>query len=70
MRFPFIILSFLFLAKTNAQLNNAAISFQLDLPQGDYKKTYNKLGTGFLFGIVHRLHDKLLIVLGGEIGFL
>ncbi len=70
MRFFFLILSFLFFAKTNAQLNNAAVSFQLHLPQGDYKKTYNKLGTGFLLGIVHRLHDKSFIGLGGEIGFL
>lgn len=70
MRFLFLLLSFLFLAKTNGQKNDAVLSFQLNLPQGDYKKTYNKLGTGFLFGIVHGLHNKSFIGLGGEIGFL
>ncbi len=70
MRFLFIILSFLFFSEVTAQLNNAAISFQLNLPQGDYKKTYNKLGTGFLLGVVHRLNDKSFIGFGGEIGFL
>ncbi len=70
MRFIFLILSFSFFSNITAQLNHAAVSFQLNLPQGDYKKTYNKLGTGFLFGIVHGLHDKSFIGLGGEIGFL
>ncbi len=65
MRFLFLILSFLFLAKTSGQVNDAVLSFQLNLPQGDYKKTYNKLGTGFLFGIVHRLHIKSFIDHGG-----
>ncbi len=70
MRFLIIILSFLFFAKTNGQVNNAALSFQLNLPQGDYKKTYNKLGTGFLFGIVHQLPNKSFVSVGGEFGFL
>jgi hypothetical protein len=62
--------TFLLLAKTQAQINSANLSFQLSLPQGDYKKTYNKLGTGLLFGVVHQLKHNSCIGIGGEIGIL
>jgi len=66
----FIIVASLLFTKTEAQINYASLSFQLSLPQGDYKQTYPKTGTGFLFDIVHQLQDNSFIGAGGEAGFM
>lgn len=42
----------------------------MSLPQGDYKETYPKTGTGFLFGFVHHLPHTSSVGFGGELGFM
>lgn len=70
MRCIFIILFMFLLAKANAQINSASLNFQMSLPQGHYKETYPKTGTGFLFGFVHRFQPTSSVGFGGELGFM
>jgi hypothetical protein len=70
MRILFFITLLLFLLKTEAQTNRASLTFQMSLPQGDYKKAYPKTGTGFIFGVVHHLQANPFIGIGGEMGLL
>jgi hypothetical protein len=63
------ILFLLFVEQTSAQFNYATLSFQLSFPQGDYKQTYPKTGSGILFGIMHQMKNESFEA-GGDIGLL
>lgn len=70
MRLAFIILIILVFAKANAQINYFSVNFQMSLPQGNYKETYPKTATGFLFGFAHHLQHTSSVGFGGELGFM
>ncbi len=65
-----IVATFGLLTKVYAQVNTASLTFQLSVPQGEYKDHYSKTGTGLLFSYTHRLKDKPGIALGGDMGIL
>jgi hypothetical protein len=54
----------------SAQVNNATVAFQFSLPQGDYRKTYPRIASGFLFDIVHQSKQTSIAGIGGELGFM
>ncbi len=68
--FVLIAATFLSLTKAYAQSNHASLTFQADLPQGDYKDHYSKLGTGLLLGFTHILKSKPSIAIGSDVGLL
>lgn len=70
MKAALTILAALWLSTSEAQKTYESISFQMSLPQGDYKKTYPKTGTGMILGLIHQLGSKSRIGIGGEIGLL
>jgi hypothetical protein len=45
------------------------ISFQLSVPQQEYKRTYPVTGAGIRWSVMHRPSADVPLSIGGELGF-